>query len=294
MAGDEVGSGDEIFTADGVVTEAQMADGDTAGLLGVIAEVRLNIFVSIVTDDGNGVLVGTDGTVRTQTPEHAAGGTGRFGNDGFFDRQREIGNIVFDTDGEVVEAFSVEVLVDGIDHGRSEFLAGKTVAAADDGEIGAVGESGFDVEVKRFTETAGFFGTVEDGDLFATGRESGLDMFDREGTIQTDFDKTDFFAFGDEVIESFFDGFAAGTHGDDDFISIGGTDIVEEVHRTAGESGDLIHVFLDDTGQIEVDLVGGFAALEVDVRVLGGHFGVGSFRTESALTETFDIFHIDE
>ena len=186
------------------------------------------------------------------------------------------------------------MLVDGIDHGRSKFLTGKTVAAADDGEIGAVGESGFDVEVKRFTETAGFFGAVENGDLFATGRESGLDMFDREGTIQTDFDKTDFFAFGDEVIESFFDGFAAGTHGDDDFISIGGTDIVEEVHRTAGQAGDLIHVFLDDTGQIEVDLVGGFAALEVDIRVLGSHFGIGSFRTESALTETFDIFHIDE
>ena len=63
---------------------------------------------------------------------------------------------------------------------------------------------------------------------------------------------------------------------------------------TAGEGGHLVHVLLDDAGQIGVDLVGGLAALEVDVGVLGGHLGIGSLGTQSALTEPFDVLHVDQ
>ena len=52
-----------------------MADGDTAGLFGVILEVSLNIFISMVTDNLGGVLVGADGSVTAQTPELALDGT---------------------------------------------------------------------------------------------------------------------------------------------------------------------------------------------------------------------------
>ena len=63
---------------------------------------------------------------------------------------------------------------------------------------------------------------------------------------------------------------------------------------TTGQRSDLVHVFLDDTGKISVDLVGGFAALEVDIGVLSSHLGVGSLRTQSAVAETLDVFHIDQ
>ena len=57
-----------------MITEAQVADGDTTGLLGVILEVCLNILISVVTDDLNGVLVSTNGTVTADTPELALNG----------------------------------------------------------------------------------------------------------------------------------------------------------------------------------------------------------------------------
>ncbi len=51
-----------------------LADGDTAGLLGVILEVCLNIFIGVVTNNLNGVLVSTNGTVAADTPELALNG----------------------------------------------------------------------------------------------------------------------------------------------------------------------------------------------------------------------------
>ncbi len=39
VAGDEVGLVDVVGAADGLVAEAQVADGDAAGLLGVVLEV---------------------------------------------------------------------------------------------------------------------------------------------------------------------------------------------------------------------------------------------------------------
>ena len=48
-----------------------MGDRDTAGLFGVILEVRLDIFVRVITDNLGGVLVRTHRTVAAETPELA-------------------------------------------------------------------------------------------------------------------------------------------------------------------------------------------------------------------------------
>ena len=51
-----------------------MRNGDTAGLLRVILEVSLNELIGMVTDDLDGVLVSTNGTVTAETPELALDG----------------------------------------------------------------------------------------------------------------------------------------------------------------------------------------------------------------------------
>ena len=66
------------------------------------------------------------------------------------------------------------------------------------------------------------------------------------------------------------------------------------MHRPAGELGDLVHVFLDGGREGGILVVGGFAALEIDIRVLRGHLGIRGFRTQSAGAETFDILHVDQ
>ena len=87
VAGDEVRAGHGVLRLDRGIAETQVGYRDTAGFLGVVNKVRLNIFLGIVADNLDRVLVGTDRTVSAQTPEHAAGGVRGFGDDGFSYRQ---------------------------------------------------------------------------------------------------------------------------------------------------------------------------------------------------------------
>ena len=71
MASHEIGLVDVIRALDRLVTESQVGNGNAAGLLGVILEVCLDIFVGVIADNLGGVLVRTDGTVAAETPELA-------------------------------------------------------------------------------------------------------------------------------------------------------------------------------------------------------------------------------
>ena len=78
-----------------------MGNGNTAGLLGVIIKICLSIHIGVVTDDLDGVLVSTYGTVCTKTPELTVDGSFGSGNCDFLAcRQGQIGYIINDTDGE--------------------------------------------------------------------------------------------------------------------------------------------------------------------------------------------------
>ena len=63
---------------------------------------------------------------------------------------------------------------------------------------------------------------------------------------------------------------------------------------TAGLGGDFVHVFLNDRRSGVVELVDRFAALEINVRVLGADVGDRSIRAESAGAELFDILRLDQ
>ena len=294
-AGNEVRARDEVGGLDRAVRETQVRAGQTERLLGVVCEVSLCIFVGVHTDDLDGGLVCTDRTIAAETVEHAVCGTGRFGNDLFVDRDAGVGDVIGDTDGETMEGICrSEVLVDRQDHGGAEFLGGKTVTAADDGDFGVV-DRNFDVQIQRFADGAGFFGTVENSDAFDGLGQSFEERFGKEGTIETDFDQTVLgTAYFVQVGDGFFDGFAGRTHSNDHIGCIFSADVVEEFVFSAGDSCDFVHVFLDDGGSCIVELVDRFAALEVDVTILGADFGDGLFGTESAFAEFLDVFVIHE
>ena len=63
MASYEVRGRYEVWSLDLCVTESEVRAGVTARFLRVIIEVTLAIFVCVVTDNLNGVLVGTYSTV---------------------------------------------------------------------------------------------------------------------------------------------------------------------------------------------------------------------------------------
>src|SRR6185369_9362281 len=214
-----------------------------------------------------------------------------------------VGDVFLDADHEVVFRFGFfEVVQYRFGHGRGEFLGTQAVAAADDGGVAfeaefAVGhgfaDGGADVQVERFTQGAGLFGAVQDGDAF-DGFGEGLDEgLQGEGTVEVDLDHADLFTLFDQVVDGFLDGVGGGTHDDDDPFGVFGAGVVDQFVFAAGEFAEFVHFFLDDFDAGFVVLVDGFTPLEVDVRVLGGAAHDGPVGGEAAQAVGVDQFVAD-
>ena len=70
------------------------------------------------------------------------------------DIEAGVGNIIVDADGEMILGFGfLQFIQHGFDHGWSEFLGGKTIAAADDFDIRPVtfNQCIDDIQVERLT-----------------------------------------------------------------------------------------------------------------------------------------------
>ena len=123
VAGHEVRGVHKIRGLDGLLTEAEVGAGVAAGFLGIVVEVCLAVKVSVGTDDLDGVLVGTYGTIRTEAVELALSGAGLHDGDFALDRKALEGDIVNDADGEVcLGLLGVQVIVYGNDLGGGGVL----------------------------------------------------------------------------------------------------------------------------------------------------------------------------
>ena len=242
----------------------------------------------MVADDLDGVLVRAHGAVRAEAVEHAAHGAFGAGVELFAQRQRGAGHIVHNAHGEVVLGrFEGQVVVHGLDHRGVELLGAQAIAAADHGDIVHAGlaQRGAHVGVQRLAEGTGFLRAVEHGDLLAAGGDRGQEVLHGERTVQMHLNQAQLLALGVEVIDGFFDGFAARTHGDHHAVRVRRADVVKQLVLAAGDAGDVFHHGFDDGGRGLVILVGGFAALEVNVRVLRGALLMRMLRIERALAE---------
>ena len=102
MAGNKVSLVYVIGALNRLIAETQVRNGNTAGLLRVILEVSLNVFIGMVTDNLNRVFVSTNGTVAAETPELTFNSALSRGVRSFLLGERKVGNIIVNTDGEVV------------------------------------------------------------------------------------------------------------------------------------------------------------------------------------------------
>ena len=295
VAGNEVGLVDVVRALDGLVAEAQMADGDAAGLLGVVLEVGLHILVGMVADDLNGVLVRADGAVAAQTPELALDGAFRGGVRAvlvLFEGQ--VRHVVDDADGELVlRLILLQLVVNGEDGSRRRILGTEAVAAADDGRLDAcVGQSGHNVHVQRLAQRAGLLRAVEDCDLLGGSRDSRNQLVCAERTVQADLDQADLLAVRVHVVDDFLSNVVDGTHRDDDAVSVGSAVVVEQLIVRAELLVDLAHVLFDDCGQLVIVPVAGLTVLEEDITVFMAAAGSGMLRVQRVLTELLDSLHV--
>ena len=275
------------------VAETQMRNRYAAGLLGVVCKVRLCILFSRTADDLNGVLVRADRTVSTETPEHAGNNIVRHNIDVCTNRNGKVGYVIFDTDREAVPRTVIDVVVTCFNHGRSEFLGGKAVTAADNLAAFAFERSN-NVEVKRLTEIPRLFGAVENDDLLRGFRNAAGESFCRERTVQTHLNETQLCALRVQLFNRRFNRVTGRTHGNDHLLGIYGADIVEQIILAAELGCKGIHVFLNNSRNRVIVFVGCFTTLEVNIGVLSSNLQVRRFRLQRAGTETFNVFRFNQ
>ena len=293
----EVSAVDEVGALDGGLAEAEVADGQTAGLLGVICEITLSEHVGVVADDLDAVLVGTYGTVAAKAEELAADGACGSSIDEFVHGDGGVHNIVDDADGEMILGLcKCEVVIDCLDHGGGEFLAAKTITAAVALDIAAAcfGKSVNYIEVERFAEGTGLLSPVEHCDLLAGCGDSSDELVGCEGPVKANFDETKLLALGVEIIDGFFGNIRAAAHDNDNTLCIGCADIVKEMIPASGQLANLVHVMLNDLGNLGVVDIGSLTTLEVDVGVLSGTGLMGMLRIESTVTECLDCIAVKQ
>ena len=296
VAGHEVSLVDIIRAADGVIAEAQVADGHAAGLLGVVLEVRLDVLVGVVADDLDGVLVGADGTVAAQTPELALDGAGGRGvGTVLILGQREVGHIVHDADGELtLHLVLLQLVIHGEHGGGRRVLAAQAVTAADDLHIvpAGVGQRGDNVLIQRLALRAGLLGAVQHGDLPHGGGQRLDELLSGEGAEQAHLHQTHLLAVGVQVVDDLLGHVADGAHGHDDAVSVGGAVVVEQLIVGAQLGVDLVHVLLHHGGQGGVVAVAGLAVLEEDVAVLVAAAHMGMLGVQGVLAELGHGVHV--
>ncbi|MCL4102565.1 hypothetical protein MMG03_002169 [Fibrobacter succinogenes] len=291
---------DQVRSVDDALTETEVRSGHGTRLLGVVYEVTLSVVFGFVTDNLDGVLVCANGTVGAQTEEHGLEEVG-IQLEVRIDGEAGVADIVVDTNGETCAGcVQLQFVEDSLDHSRGEFLGGKTVAATDHlGHSHLASHDGFrncgkSVLEERFACGTRFLAAVENSDLLDGLGESSNNCFHGERTVQTNVYETDLFALGVEILNGVTDGAGRRAHGDDDAFCIGCTHVVNNVILTTGEGSNLVHVLLDDFRNLLVEGVHGFAALEVDVRVLGGTAHGRAVRSEAAFAASLHVLFVDD
>ncbi len=102
---------DQVCGFDRFFTETKVRHCNTAGLLGVIIEVSLSVHIGIITNDLDGVLVSTYGTISSQTPELAVCCSLWCCNKWCACLKRKVCNIIYDTDCEFLFLSVLDILL---------------------------------------------------------------------------------------------------------------------------------------------------------------------------------------
>ena len=227
MAGDKAGLVDQVRGHNLVLAETEMGNGHGAGFFGVVDKIALGRVVGLGADDLDGVLVGTDGTVGTETVEHGAVDIIALDVEGLVVVQAGEGHVIIGTDTEMVfRGHGSHVVEYSLDHGRAELGGTEAVATGKDQrhEHGRVGldrftDGGADIKVQGIADGARLLGAVKNGNAL-NGRGQGVDHgLGIKRPVEADNDQADFVALGDQVVDGGGHGFSTGTHDDN---NIGG------------------------------------------------------------------------
>ena len=247
----------------------------------------MSVHIGVVTDDFDSALVSANGTITAQAPEFAALGACRSYINACYARQRGIGYIISDADGEVVFRFcTCQIIEYSYDIAGQQIFGAQAVTAADNHRLAvACIEGSTHIKIQRFAESARLFGAVQYSDAFYALRNCAHEMLDAKRTIQVNYEYANLFALCVELFNNSAYGFGSRAHDDDDIFRILSAVVVEQVIFTAGQLADFAHVILYDFRQSIVIGVYSLTGLEVNIRVLCGTADNRIIRIQTAFTE---------
>jgi len=268
----------QIRAANRMLAEAQVGDRARAGLSGVVDEVPLRVEIGSLTDDLDRVLVRAHRAVGAEAPEHGGMNTLRLAGPVIVPFQARSGHIIDDADREVVLGPAGSQIVEhGFSHARIEFLGAEAVAPAHDHRrfrqrafLHGLINGRPHIQVHRLTGRTGFLGAVEHGDLLdrlGQRRHEGVVV---KGPVQPHLNDAHLLAAGLELLHHFVDSLRAGTHDHNHALGIGRANVIEQVIFPARQLRQFVHALLHDPGCRTIVTVYRLAALEVDIRILGG------------------------
>ena len=254
-----------------------MADGQAAGLFGVVLEIGLHILVRVVADDLGGVLGGAHQTVRADAPEldGSLGGIVRQGK--LAPVNGQVGHVVQDADGKVVVAALGQMLEDRIHVGGGGVLGGQAIAAADHPDVRAAGvaEHRRHIQVQGLAKGTGLLGAVQNRQTLNGLRQFREHVLGGEGAEEVDLQHAYLLALGGHDIHNLLQGTADRTHGHNHIGGVRGAVIIEGLIIGADGGIDLVHVLHHHVHQVVVGGVGGLSVLEEGLRGLIGAAVVG-------------------
>ncbi|GFI56242.1 hypothetical protein IMSAG013_01298 [Clostridiales bacterium] len=295
VAGNKVCLGDVVRTLNRSVAKTQVGNGNAAGFLGVILEVCLNVFIGVVADDLDGVLVCTNGTVAAQTPELAGDSSLRRGVRSRLFVQRQTGYVIYDTDCEVcLGCVACKVFIYSKDGSGSGILGTETVTSAYNSLIGnTLGcKCGHNIQIQRLAQCTGFLCSVQNSDLLSCFRNCSNKLVRYKRSVQTYFYKTNLLACSSEVVDYFFCHVADRAHSDDYTLCVRCAVVVECLVISTQLLVYFIKVFIHDSRQFVIITVACFTMLEEDVAVFSRTAEHRMFRIERTAAERVDCVHI--
>lgn len=272
MAGDKIGTVDEVGRTDRAIAKAEMGGGKSTGFLGVVGKVGLAKLLGGFPDYFDGIFVRADGAVGTEAVEFCTVKVvwGDFDSGAL--GKRASAYIVHDSNCEMVFRFFLqEIFVNCNNLRGGHIFTPKSVTTGNDLRRVITPMKGLaEVEIEGVAVGAGFFGAIEGGNAANGWGEHFEEVLQREGAVKMDIDKADFFALFVAVVDDFLDAFGDGTHSDNDVFGIGGAVIGEGLVVASGKFGNFGHVSGDDVGDGLMEGVAGLAGLKEDIGVLGG------------------------
>ncbi len=295
MAGDEARPLDQVGGADRARAEAQMRDGDRAGLLRVVDEVALRVQAGLLGDDLDRVLVRADGPVRAEAVEDGADDVVRLGRERG-DVEAGAGDVVVDADREVRARLRlIELGERGSRHCRRELLRGEPVAAADHRQRPPLlGESGDDVLIERLAGSGRILAAVEDRHGAHRLRDRSHQVAGRERTVEPDLDQADLLAAGIQRLDRLLSGTAPRAHQHEHPLGVRSADVVEQPVAAAGDLGEPLHCVGDDRRRRGVVRTRRFTRLEEHIGVLGRAAQHGPVRRQRPRPVSLDHALVDE